>query len=133
VSPTRTIRAKSKELIVSQYLLTVYYEEDAPEPSEEDTAKAYADVDALNEKIKAAGAWVFAGGLHTPDTATVVRSDHGEVITTDGPFPEAKEQIGGFWVIEAADMDQALDWAAQATVACQAPVEIRPFHDEPEA
>ena len=118
---------------MSQYLLTVYYEEDASEPSEEDTAKAYADVDVLNEKIKEAGAWVFAGGLHTPDTATVVRSDNGEVITTDGPFPEAKEQIGGFWVIEAADMDQALDWAAQATVACQAPVEIRPFHDEPEA
>jgi hypothetical protein len=63
---------------------------------------------------------------------TVVRADGGEIITTDGPFPEAKEQIGGFWVIEAKDMDEALDWASQATVACRGPVEVRPFQDEPE-
>jgi hypothetical protein len=118
---------------VSQYLLSVYYEEGAPEPDEDEMAQMYADTDVLNEKMKEAGAWVFAGGLHTPDSATVVRSENGETLTTDGPFPEAKEQIGGFWVIEAADMDQALNWAAQATVACRAPVEIRPFQDEPEA
>ena len=117
---------------MSQYLLSVYYEEGAPEPDTETIAKMYADVDALNTKIKGAGAWVFAGGLHTPDTATVVRSANGEILATDGPFPESKEQIGGFWIIEAADMDEALDWAAQATVACQGPVEIRPFQDEPE-
>lgn len=118
---------------MSQYLLSVYYEEGAPEPSEEELTQMFADVGVLNEKIKNAGAWVFAGGLHTPDIATVVRSQDGEILTTDGPFPEAKEQIGGFWVLEADDMDQALDWAAQATVACRGPVEIRPFQDEPEA
>lgn len=118
---------------MSQYLLSVYYEEGQEPPSDEVIQEMYADVGALNEKIQGAGAWVFGGGLHTPDTATVVRSQDGEILTTDGPFPEAKEQIGGFWVIEASDMDAALDWAAQATVACRGPVEIRPFQDEPES
>jgi hypothetical protein len=120
--------AKEKE--VSQYLLSVHYVEGQEPPSDEVVQKMYADVDALNQKIREAGAWVFAGGLHTPDTATVVRSDNGEILTTDGPFPEAKEQIGGFWIIEATDLDEALDWAAQATIACQGPVEVRPFQDE---
>jgi hypothetical protein len=75
---------------------------------------------------------VFAGGLHPASTATVVRQDGGEVLLTDGPFPESKEQLGGFWVIEAADLDAALAWARKATVACAAPVEVRPFQDEPE-
>ncbi|HEU4894581.1 MAG TPA: YciI family protein, partial [Acidimicrobiia bacterium] len=86
----------------------------------------------LNKKMQDKGAWVFGGGLHTPDMTTVVRADGGEILTTDGPFPEAKEQIGGFWIIEAKDMDEALDWASQATVACRGPVEVRPFQDEPE-
>ena len=67
-----------------------------------------------------------------PTTATVVRENAGEVLLTDGPFVETKEQLGGFWVIEAADLDAALAWARKATVACQAPVEVRPFQDEPE-
>ncbi len=75
---------------------------------------------------------MFAGGLHPASTATVVRVQDGEVVTTDGPFLETKEHLGGFWVIEAADLDAALDWAAKATVACQAPIEVRPFQDEPE-
>jgi hypothetical protein len=73
---------------------------------------------------------VFAGGLHPATTATVVQSRDGEVVTTDGPFAEAKEQLGGFWVIEAPDLDAALAWAAKATVACRAPVEVRPFQDD---
>ena len=93
----------------------------------------YKDVDAVNEEMRAAGAWVFAGGLHPASTATVVRVQDGEVVTTDGPFLETKEHLGGFWVIEAADLDAALDWAAKATVACQAPIEVRPFQDEPAA
>jgi hypothetical protein len=93
----------------------------------------YKDVDVVNDELKAAGAWVFAGGLHPTTTATVVRMEDGEVVTTDGPFLETKEHLGGFWVIEAADLDAALDWAAKATVACQAPVEVRPFQDGPEA
>jgi len=88
--------------------------------------------DVVNEELKQTGAWVFAGGLHPATLATVVRENAGEVLLTDGPFVETKEQLGGFWVIEAADLDAALAWARKATVACQAPVEVRPFQDEPE-
>ncbi len=117
---------------MTQYLLSVYVDESAEPPAEE-MEQAYKDVDALNEELKAAGAWVFAGGLHPPTTATVVRIHEGEVITTDGPFAETKEQLGGFWVIRVADLDAALRWAAKATKACQAPVEVRPFQEEPDA
>jgi hypothetical protein len=72
------------------------------------------------------GAWVFAGGLHPATSATVVRVQDGEVLTTDGPFAETKEHIGGFYIIEAADLDAALDWAGRASAACEAPVEVRP-------
>lgn len=117
---------------MTQYLMSVYYVEGEETPPDEVIQQMYSDVDALNDKMQEAGAWVFGGGLHTPDTATVVRAQDGEVLTTDGPFPEAKEQIGGIWVIEAKDLDEALDWAARATVACRGPVEVRPFQDEPE-
>jgi hypothetical protein len=76
---------------------------------------------------------VFAGGLDEPTTAIVVRIRDGELLVTDGPFAEGKEHIGGFWVIEASDLDAALDWAAKATKACDDPVEVRPFHDTPPA
>jgi len=118
---------------MSQYLLSVHYVEGEEPPSDEVMEEMFADVDALNQKMQDTGVWVFAGGLETPDTATVVRSENGEILTTDGPFAEAKEQIGGFWVIEANDLDEALDWASQATVACRGPVEVRPFQDEPES
>jgi hypothetical protein len=117
---------------MSQYLLSVYYDERVPDPTPEQMAQMYQDVDALNERIKAAGAWVFGGGLNTPDTSTVVRQTGGEILVTDGPLPEAKEQIGGFWIIEAPDLDAALAWAKDATIACMGPVEIRPFQEEPE-
>ena len=71
------------------------------------------DVDALNEELKAAGAWVFAGGLHAPSTATVVRVKDGDVLMTDGPYAEGKEHLGGFTIIDAPDLDAALDWAPQ--------------------
>ena len=89
-----------------------------------------AQVDAFNAELQAAGAWVFAGGLHPPTSATVVRSTNGEVSMTDGPYAESKEQMGGFWVIEAADLDAALDWARRAAAACEGPVEVRPFQGE---
>ncbi len=117
---------------MSQYLLSVFYTEGQEEPDPELIEQMYADVDAVNAEIKAAGAWVFAGGLHPADTATVVSAQDGETMITDGPFAETKEQIGGFWVIEAPDLDAALDWARKATVACRGPVEVRPFQDEPE-
>jgi len=114
---------------MTQYLLSVHNIEGAEPPSQELMEKMFRDVDAVNEEIKAAGAWVFAGGLHPASTATTVRVANGEVLFTDGPFAETKEQIGGFWVIEAADLDAALAWASKATVACQSPVEVRPFQD----
>ena len=116
---------------MKQYLLSVYVDEGF-EPSPEAMEKAYRDVDALNQTMKAEGAWVFAGGLHPATTATVVRAKEGEVITTDGPYAESKEQLGGFWVIKAPDLDAALAWASKATIACLAPVEVRPFQDEAE-
>jgi hypothetical protein len=118
---------------MTQYMLSVHMVEGAPQPSTDEIQRIYADVDAVNEEIRAQGAWVFGGGLHPANTATVVKSQGGEIVTTDGPFAETKEQLGGFWVIEAPDLDAALAWAAKATVACRGPVEVRPFQDEPEA
>ena len=118
---------------MTQYLLSVYMVDGAEPPSEEAVQRAYRDVDALNETLKSEGAWVFAGGLHEPSTATVVKVRDGEILTTDGPFAEAREHLGGFWVIEAENLDAALEWARKATVACQAPVEVRPFQKDPAA
>jgi len=118
---------------MTQYLLSVHMVEGDPLPADDVMAQMYKDVDTFNEEVKAAGAWVFAGGLHPSDTATTVRVTNGEVLTTDGPFAETKEQLGGFWVIEAPDLDAALAWAAKGAAACQGPVEVRPFQDEPEA
>ena len=118
---------------MTQYLLSVYMVEGEPEPAPDVIEQMYKDVDAVNQEIKEAGAWVFAGGLHPANTATVVKESGGDVLTTDGPFPETKEQLGGFWVIQAADLDAALAWAAKGAAACQGPVEVRPFQDEPEA
>ena len=89
-----------------------------------------AAVDAFNAELQAADAWIFAGGLHPANTATVVRSEGGEVLLTDGPFIETKEHLGGFWIIDVADLDAAVEWAARGSAACQAPVEVRPFQDE---
>ncbi len=117
---------------MKQYLLSVHMVEGEEPPSPEAMQQAYKDVDAFNAQLQAEDAWVFAGGLHPPATATVVRIRDAEVLTTDGPFAETKEQLGGFWVIKAADLDAALAWAAKATKACGAPVEVRPFQEEPE-
>ena len=118
---------------MTQYMLSVHMVEGTPEPPADDIQRMYKQVDTFNAKLQKEGSWVFAGGLHPANTATVVRAQNGEVLTSDGPFAESKEQLGGFWVIEAADLDAALAWAKKATVACQAPVEVRPFQDEPEA
>jgi hypothetical protein len=116
---------------MTQYLLSVHLVAGEPQPSDEEMARAFKAVDALNEEIKAAGAWVFAGGLHPPATATVVRAKGDEIVMTDGPFAETKEQLGGFWIIEVPDLDAALAWAGRATVACGGPVEVRPFQEVP--
>jgi len=118
---------------MKQYLLSVHMVEGAPMPSMDEMEAAFHDVDVFNGELKSAGAYVFAGGLLPATSATVVRVQAGEVLLTDGPFAEAKEQIGGFWVIGAADLDAALAWAAKGAAACRNPVEVRPFQDDVEA
>ncbi|MGW4945746.1 YciI family protein [Actinoplanes sp. NPDC004185] len=118
---------------MKQYMLAVHMVEDAPTRSAEETQQAYAQVDKVNDELKAVGAWVFGGGLLPPDSATVVRADSGGTTMTDGPFAETKEQLGGFWVLRCRDLDEALSWAAKCSAACMGPVEVRPFEDEPES
>jgi len=115
---------------MKQYLLAVHMVEGEPIPPEAEIQQRYKAVDAFNAELQSSGAWVFGGGLHPPDTATVVRSQGGQVVTTDGPFAETKEQLGGFWVIRAPDLDAALAAAARASEACGAPVEVRPFQED---
>ena len=117
---------------MAEFLLSVHYVEGQEAPDAETMQKMYDDVEALNEELRSSGAWVFAGGLQEPHIATVVREQDGEVVTTDGPFAEAKEQLGGFWVLEVPDHETAMDWARRATRACRGPVEVRPFQLEPE-
>jgi hypothetical protein len=118
---------------MKQYMLSVYNAEGQPAPSPEVMEEMYRDVEAVNVQLREAGVWVFAGGLQQASTATVVQIRDGKVLTTDGPFAETKEQLGGFWVITADDLDAALAWSAKATEACRAPVEVRPFQDDPAA
>jgi hypothetical protein len=115
------------------YLLSVHSVEGQEPPAPEAMQAAFAAVDQFNAKLQEQGAWVFGGGLHPVDTATVVdASKGGDVITTDGPFAEAKEHIGGFWIIKAPDLDAAMTWAAEGSAACAGPVEVRPFQDDTE-
>jgi hypothetical protein len=114
---------------MTQYLLSVHsVEGEVGDPmTDEEMQQSWKQIQALNEELKSAGAWVFGGALHEPDTATVVRISDGEVVTTDGPFVESKEHLGGFYVIQAADLDAALGWASKVTTAIKAPIEVRPF------
>ena len=98
----------------------------------EQMQEVFASVDAFNSEVKQAGAWVFAGGLHPIEASTVVDNTGDAPIVTDGPYAESKEYLGGFWVIRAADLDEALDWAKRGSRACGGKVEVRPFQDEPE-
>ena len=115
---------------MTQYMLSVHHSPDAPPPPPEEMQKAFQQVDAFNAEIQAAGVWVFGGGLEAPDIATVVNAKDGETVITDGPFAESKEHLGGFWIIEAPDLDAALALAARASQACMGPVEVRPFQPE---
>jgi len=111
-----------------QYLISVWHDDTFEvDFSSPDAQLRVAQVDAFNRELQQAGAWVFAAGLHPASSATVVRSSAGEVSMTDGPYAETKEQMGGFWAIEAADLDAALEWAGKAAAACDGPVELRPM------
>jgi hypothetical protein len=114
-----------------QYLLSVWHDEpyDDTDFNSPDVQRRVAQVSDLNAEMETAGAWVFGTGLRPASSATVVRSAGGDVSMTDGPYAETKEQMGGFWIIRAPDLDAALDWAAKAAAACEGPVELRPTED----
>jgi hypothetical protein len=101
------------------------FAEGTPPPDNID--EIMAELDALNAEMKAAGAWVFSGGLHGPSTATVLRAQGDEVVMTDGPFAEGKEHLGGFTIVEAPDLDAALEWGRRLARATTLPIEVRPF------
>ena len=100
---------------------------------EEEMQRGWQKILVLVEEMKSAGALVFSGKLNEPDTATVVRVVNGDVMTTDGPFAESKEHLGGFYIIEADDLDAALVWASKTAAAVGAPIEVRPFWEMPDA
>jgi len=111
---------------MKQYLLSVV-QPDGPPPPADVLEPIARKLNAFHDELKAAGAWVFAGGLHPPSTATVVRAAEGEILTIDGPFAEGKEHIGGICIIKAANLDAALVWARKAAEATTLPIEVRPF------
>jgi hypothetical protein len=116
---------------MKQYLLSVYHAEGTDyAPPADEIQQIMSGVEAFNAELRSTGAWVFAGGLHPSSTATVMRFEGDEVLTTDGPFLEGKEHIGGFWVIKAADLDAALELGRKATRAARVPVEVRPLQEE---
>jgi len=117
---------------MTQYLISIYQPDGAtppPEVLEEIGRKLHV----LNQEIKAAGAWVFTGGLHAPSTATVLRARGEDTVMTDGPYIEGKEHVGGFWIVSAPDLDEALGWARKAAqILTPLPIEVRPFQSRGE-
>ncbi|MET9555967.1 YciI family protein [Streptomyces sp. NPDC006645] len=111
------------------YLLSVVQPVGDP-PAPEELAAISRDLETFHAELKAAGAWVFAGGLHSPSTATVVRAKGGDVLMTDGPYTESKEYLGGICIVQAPDLDAALAWGVKATRATTLPIEVRPFFGE---
>jgi len=114
---------------MTMYLLSIYQPDGDPPPPDV-LARVMADIDVINGELRATGSWVFAGGLHPPTTATVVRVRDGDVLMTDGPFVEGKEHIGGFTIIKAPDLDAALEWGRRLATATTLPIEVRPFQGE---
>ena len=116
---------------MTHYMLSVHnVEGQARAPmSDEEMQQSLSQLAAIEEEMKSTGAWVFSGRLEAPDTATVVRMSESELLTTDGPFVESKEHLGGFYIIDAEDLDAALGWASRVTGAIRVPIEIRPFWD----
>ena len=110
------------------YLLSVWHDEDyVVDFSTPEAQDRVAQVGAFNDELQRSGAWVFAAGLHPASSATVVRPAAEGVSMTDGPYAETKEQMGGFWIIQAADLNVALDMAARGATASGGPIEVRPL------
>jgi hypothetical protein len=112
---------------MAQYILSVWHDDEYEvDFSSPDAQRRVAQVGALNDELQRTGMWVFGAGLEPASSARVARPNAGDVIVTDGPYAETKEQMGGFWVIDVPDLDAALDWARRAAAACEGPVEVRP-------
>ncbi|MEO3874772.1 YciI family protein [Nonomuraea sp. B12E4] len=114
---------------MKQYLLAVQFDESAPLPPEGEMREQRARTAQVTADMRAAGSWVFVGGLLSSNATMVVHPGNGTTTMTDGPFAETKEQLGGFWVIRCDDLDQALAWAEKCALACGCPIEVRPFED----
>jgi hypothetical protein len=116
---------------MSMYMLSVHTADDEPRKpmTDEEMRQGFALVEALERDMRAGNALVFSGRLLEPAHARVVRASKGRVKATDGPYAETKEQLGGFYIIEATDLDAALDWASKVTLAINTPIEVRPFMD----
>jgi hypothetical protein len=115
---------------MTEYLLSVHHSEGDVFPEGEEMQRMFDDVGRFNEKLRSEGAWVFAGGLTPVESATTVDATGDQVMIVDGPFAESKEYLGGFWIIEAPDLDAALKWATEGSAACRGKVEVRPFQSE---
>jgi hypothetical protein len=120
---------------MAQYMLSAHsVDGEVREPrTQDEMQQLMGRIGALEEEMKSAGAWVFSGRLHEPDTATVVRVSEGETLTTDGPFAESKEHLGGFYIVEAEDLDSAIGWASKTAAIVATPIEVRPLHEMPDA
>jgi hypothetical protein len=114
---------------MKQYLLSVCYPAGGTQPPPDALQRIMRDVHAVQKEMQAAGAWVFSGGLTPPGSATVIRHQADDVITTDGPFIESKEQIGGITILKAPDLDAALAWGRRLARAIGTPIEVRPFQE----
>jgi hypothetical protein len=112
---------------MKKYLLTILYPPGSVKPAPEELDKIMGNVTALHDELQASGAWVFAGGLHGPESTTVVRPGGQDVVITDGPFSEGKEQIGGLSIIQSESLDEALEWAKKTALATTCPIQVTPF------
>lgn len=115
---------------MTRYLMSVCYASGATPPEPDELESIRADVTEVHQQLEAEGAWVFGGGLHDPSTSTVVTAQGGSTVTTDGPFIDSKEVIGGFSIIEVADLDAALAWGERMSQATRCAIEVRPFIDD---
>ena len=112
---------------MKQYLLSVVEPSTGEPPTDEQMAQIMAQVEELDRAVKEAGVWVFNGGLHPPASATTLRPKGDDVLISDGPYAEGKEHLGGFLILQCADLDEALEWARRAVAATTLPIEVRPF------
>jgi hypothetical protein len=116
---------------MSQFLLSVHSSDDEPRPqmTDEEMRRGFAVVEEIERDMRAANALVFSGRLLEPERAKVVRASRGRVKATDGPFAETKEHLGGFYILDAPDLEAALEWASKVAIAIDTPIEVRPFID----